>query len=161
MLEALRAMGLHIELDDFGTGYSSLTSLKNLPLNTLKVDKSLVHGIGVDTRDEAILMAAVAMAKALKLKVIAEGVETKQQNDFLIRKGCDLLQGFLHARPMTFDTFVDFLGQNINLHKRHFTKIKTVKKFRQESNNVPLPGVGIPDDAVQESLQEKLYLCAQ
>jgi EAL domain-containing protein (putative c-di-GMP-specific phosphodiesterase class I) len=161
MLEALRAMGLHIELDDFGTGYSSLTSLKNLPLNTLKVDKSLVHGIGVDTRDEAILMAAVAMAKALKLNVIAEGVETKLQNDFLIGKGCDLLQGFLHARPMTFDRFVDFLGQNIDLHKRHLAKIKTVKKFIQESNNVPLAGVGISDDAVRKSLQEKLYLCAQ
>ncbi|MGB3225259.1 MAG: EAL domain-containing protein [Desulforhopalus sp.] len=134
MLEALRAMGLHIELDDFGTGYSSLTSLKNLPLNTLKVDKSLVHGIGVDIRDEAILMAAVAMAKALKLNVIAEGVETKLQNDFLIEKGCDLLQGFLHARPMSFDKFIDFLGQNNDLYERHLTKFKTVKKFKSINN---------------------------
>ncbi len=122
ILEALRSMGLHIELDDFGTGYSSLTSLKNLPLNTLKVDMTLVHGIGVDSRDEAIVMAAVAMAKALKLSVIAEGVETKQQNDFLIGEGCDLLQGYFHARPMAFNKFSEFLGQNLELHCQHFTE---------------------------------------
>jgi diguanylate cyclase (GGDEF)-like protein/PAS domain S-box-containing protein len=135
ILEALRAMGLHIELDDFGTGYSSLTSLKNLPINTLKVDQSLIHGIGSDTRDEAILMAAIAMAKALQLNVIGEGVETKRQNDFLIKNGCDLLQGFLHARPMSFDLFSDFLIQNIDLHKRHSTKIYTLEKFKKHCTN--------------------------
>lgn len=117
ILVTLRAMGLHIELDDFGTGYSSLTSLKNLPLNTLKVDKSLVHGIGVDRRDEAILKAAVAMARALELGVIAEGVETKVQNDFLIREGCQVLQGYLHARPMPYVDFVAFLNENVALHQ--------------------------------------------
>ncbi|MBB1078098.1 EAL domain-containing protein, partial [Rhodoferax sp. 4810] len=140
ILEALRAMGLHIELDDFGTGYSSLTSLKNLPLNTLKVDKSLVHGIGVDKRDEAILKAAIAMAKALKLNVIAEGVENWLQNDFLLKEGCEALQGFLYARPMAFDSFVGFIDQNNELHRRQTTATcrKTVKILDQCCSITPL-----------------------
>jgi diguanylate cyclase len=83
-------MGLHTELDDFRTGYSSLTSFKNLRLHTLKIDKSLIHGIGVDARDETIVKAAIVMARALNLKVIAEGVETGPQNDFLIGEGCEI-----------------------------------------------------------------------
>jgi EAL domain-containing protein (putative c-di-GMP-specific phosphodiesterase class I) len=109
VLDALQAMGVHTELDDFGTGYSSLTSLKNLPLNTLKVDMSLVHGIGIDLRDEALLKASIAMANALKINVIAEGVETRLQNDFLLREGCKVFQGYLHGRPMQFEKFVEML----------------------------------------------------
>ncbi len=127
ILEALQSMGLHTELDDFGTGYSSLTSLKNLPLNTLKVDKSLIHGIGVDRRDEAIVKAAIAMARALGLKVIAEGVETRPQNDFLISEGCEILQGFLHARPMTFDDFVAFCALNHEEHRPRLSRLNTGK----------------------------------
>jgi len=140
ILESLRAMGLRIELDDFGTGYSSLTSLKNLPLNTLKVDKSLVHGIGVDKRDEAILKAAIAMANALKLNVIAEGVENRLQNDFLLKEGCEVLQWFLYARPMAFDSFVGFIDQNSELHRRQptATRCKTVKIFDQSCSVTPL-----------------------
>lgn len=109
VLDALQAMGVHTELDDFGTGYSSLTSLKNLPLDTLKVDMSLVHGIGIDLRDEALLKASIAMADALKINVIAEGVETRLQNDFLLREGCKIFQGYLHGRPMQFEKFVEML----------------------------------------------------
>lgn len=113
ILETLGTMGIHCELDDFGTGYSSLTSLKNLPLSAIKIDKSLIHGIGIDSRDEAILKASIAMTRALKLAVIAEGVETKEQDEFLFREGCDISQGYYHSRPLTFQKFVDLLWQQV------------------------------------------------
>ncbi|MCG8426661.1 MAG: bifunctional diguanylate cyclase/phosphodiesterase, partial [Chromatiales bacterium] len=112
ILNALRDMGFHIELDDFGTGYSSLTSLKALPLDTLKLDGDLVHGIESDNRGVAIVRAAIAMAKAMSLSIVAEGVETPQQSAFLINEGCDMLQGFLFARPMPFDAFTNFLRKH-------------------------------------------------
>lgn len=116
-----------------------------MPLSTLKIDKSLVHGIGVDKRDEAILKAAIAMAKALQLNVIAEGVETRPQHDFLIREGCEVLQGFLHARPMTFDNLVVFIDQNHALYRQQKTGIrrKTVKKSEPGGNICSLTGLVI------------------
>ena len=142
ILEALQAMGLHTELDDFGTGYSSLTSLKNLPLNTLKVDKSLIHGIGVDRRDEAIVKAAIAMAKALSLNVIGEGVETWPQNDFVIGEGCGILQGFLHARPMTFDDFKAFLAKNQEEHRPRMSKLNAGRR----SGRIPENQIAVRPD---------------
>ncbi len=149
ILEALQEMGLHTELDDFGTGYSSLTSLKNLPLNTLKIDKSLVHGIGVDIRDEAIVRAAIAMARALRLNVIAEGVETRAQNDFLIGERCEILQGFLHARPMTFDDFVAFVAANHDIHRPQLSKLTAVRRAGQiqECPIVSTPELRMADKA--------------
>ncbi len=135
ILETLRSMGLHTELDDFGTGYSSLTSLKNLPLNTLKIDQSLIQGIGVDKRDEAIVKAAIAMAKALKLNVIAEGVETWPQNDFLISEGCEIVQGFLHSRPLTFEHFIAFIVTNHKIHGGHFNELQIFGKSRQREKS--------------------------
>ena len=131
ILETLRSMGLHTELDDFGTGYSSLTSLKNLPINTLKIDQSLIHGIGIDKRDEAIVKAAIAMAKALQLNIIAEGVETWPQNDFLIGEGCETLQGFLHSRPMSYDHFLAYIATNHKIHKNCVNEFHAVQQFRQ------------------------------
>jgi EAL domain-containing protein (putative c-di-GMP-specific phosphodiesterase class I) len=102
VLEQLRGMGIGIELDDFGTGYSSLSYLKRLPLDVLKLDGSLVKESTGDSRDAAIVRAVIAMAKTLSLTVIAEGVETQAQRDFLAQEGCDVLQGYLLARPMPF-----------------------------------------------------------
>lgn len=103
ILGQLREQGIGIELDDFGTGYSSLSYLKRLPLDALKLDGSLIADVVSDARDLAILRAAITMAKTLSLTVIAEGVETNEQRAFLTSEGCDLLQGYLLARPMPFD----------------------------------------------------------
>ncbi|MEE4242505.1 MAG: EAL domain-containing protein [Desulfopila sp.] len=115
ILSALREMGIHMELDDFGTGYSSLHALNNLPLSTLKIDGSLIHGLEEEPRGKAIVRAAIAMAKAMALNIVAECVETEQQKDFLIEEGCDMLQGFLFARPMSFADFERYLRTELPL----------------------------------------------
>jgi EAL domain-containing protein (putative c-di-GMP-specific phosphodiesterase class I) len=98
-LNALRRLGVRLAIDDFGTGYSSLAQLQRLPLDTLKIDRSFVSGLGECRDAEAIVTSIIAMAHAVDLSVIAEGVENERQLEVLQRLGCDQAQGFYFGRP--------------------------------------------------------------
>ncbi|MEK7736223.1 MAG: EAL domain-containing protein [Pseudomonadota bacterium] len=106
MMNELHAMGIALSLDDFGTGFSSLSYLKRFPVDTLKIDRSFITGIPGDPDDCAIAGAIVGMAKQLRLKVIAEGVETTEQFDFLKSLDCDEIKGYLYSRPLPADEFL-------------------------------------------------------
>ncbi len=100
-------------MDDFGTGYSSLSQLKRFPIDSLKIDQSFVRDIPADQDDAAITGAIVAMGHRLRLKLIAEGVETPEQLAFLKELGCDLAQGYLFGKPMAADEFAEFLEREL------------------------------------------------
>jgi len=98
--EKMRAIGLHVSIDDFGTGYSSLATLRRLPASELKVDRAFVSDLAESEDARSIANSIIGLAKALNLKVVAEGVETQQQCDWLMKMGCDELQGYLFSRPI-------------------------------------------------------------
>ncbi|MCX7570546.1 EAL domain-containing protein [Tumebacillus sp. DT12] len=109
ILEQLKQLGVQISIDDFGTGYSSLSYLKKFPIQTLKIDKSFVHDISDSQDDGAIAASVIVMAHSLKLNVIAEGVETEEQLDFLRERDCDEFQGYLFSGPLTAEKFEEML----------------------------------------------------
>jgi EAL domain-containing protein (putative c-di-GMP-specific phosphodiesterase class I) len=111
-MTALQARGLGFSLDDFGTGYSSLSYLKKLPLDQLKIDKSFVNDVNTNSDDAAIARAIITLARSLELSVVAEGVETQAQFDFLLKEGCLGYQGYLFARPMSQPDFEKYLSQH-------------------------------------------------
>lgn len=100
ILQKIRDLGVTLAIDDFGTGYSSLSYLKRLPVNRLKIDKSFIRDIPGDKDDEALVRAIVAMAKSMHLGIVAEGVETEEQEDFLMYLDCHIMQGYRYAKPM-------------------------------------------------------------
>ncbi len=110
ILDTLSVLGFTISIDDFGTGYSSLQYLKQLPLNTLKIDMSFVSGIGVDKNDENLVQTISLLAKQFGLSVVAEGVERQEQIDFLLAQGCDVGQGYLYGRPMDCKDISEWLN---------------------------------------------------
>jgi PAS domain S-box-containing protein len=105
LLQELKQLGLSIAIDDFGTGYSSLAYLRRLPIDTIKIERSFVQELEFSADSAAIVAAIIALANALKLRIVAEGVETQGQLDALYAQGCTLMQGFLFSRPLTADAF--------------------------------------------------------
>ncbi len=112
LFEKAKDMGVSIAIDDFGTGFSSLNRLQLLPLDRLKIDKSFVDGIGVDSKKERVVGVVIELAKSLGLKSIAEGVEKKEQLNYLIDNGCDEIQGYYFAKPMYKEEFEEFVKKN-------------------------------------------------
>lgn len=123
IMDEITALGVTLSLDDFGTGYSSLSYLKRFPIDTLKIDRSFIQGIPSDNDDCAIADAIISMAKKLRHKVIAEGVENWEQFSFLKNAGCDEVQGYLFSRPVNPDQLTPMLASDFcfsvetDLHK--------------------------------------------
>ena len=109
VLAKIKEIGVRLAIDDFGTGYSSLSQIKHFPIDTLKVDRSFIRNIPDDSEDKAITDAIIAMGKTLSLTVVAEGVETKEQMDFLKEHACDEMQGYYFSKPILPEQFADLL----------------------------------------------------
>ncbi len=117
VLQMLHDMGIKISIDDFGTGYSSLSYLKGFPIDTLKIDQSFVRNLSSDEDDVAIVTAIIALGHGLKLRVIAEGVETVEQLACLREMKCDEMQGYLFSKPVSAENVTRLLQQSEYLLK--------------------------------------------
>jgi len=112
VLNNIKDLGVRLAIDDFGTGYSSLAQIKNYPVNTLKVDRSFIRNLPFDSENKAITEAVIIMGKNLHLTVVAEGVETKEEENFLRQQVCDEMHGFYFSKPIAPDKFADLLRSN-------------------------------------------------
>jgi EAL domain-containing protein (putative c-di-GMP-specific phosphodiesterase class I) len=109
VLDAIHSRGVRLAIDDFGTGYSSMSMLKRFPVDTLKIDRSFVRELPQNAQDKAIAQAIISMGKALGLTIVAEGVETIEQDQFLRDHACDEIQGFLFSKPVPADQISELL----------------------------------------------------
>jgi len=114
VLSRIKGMGVRLAIHDFGTGYFSLAQIKNFPIDTLKVDRSFIRNIPNDLEDKAITQAIIAMGKHLSLTVVAEGVETQEQMDFLQEHSCDEMQGYYFSKPIMPDRFAELLQTHVS-----------------------------------------------
>ena len=136
ILQQLKKIGVHISLDDFGTGYSSLNYLKRFPIDSLKIDQSFVRDITSDPDDAAIARMIITLAHSLKKKVIAEGVESEAQLNFLQREHCDEMQGYFFSRPVPAEDFADILrdGRSLKLAATPLEEMHTLLIVDDEAN---------------------------
>ncbi|MDD5724377.1 MAG: EAL domain-containing protein [Syntrophales bacterium] len=118
VLSKIKDMGVRLAIDDFGTGYSSLAQIKHFPVDTLKVDRSFILNVPGNSEDKAITEAIIAMGKTLSLTVVAEGVETQEQQDFLEEHACDQMQGFYFSKPIVPEQFADLLRTHVPKKQR-------------------------------------------
>jgi EAL domain-containing protein (putative c-di-GMP-specific phosphodiesterase class I) len=118
VLTDLRLVGVKVSVDDFGTGYSSLANLRRFPLDHLKIDRAFVAKIPGDAQDGAIVDAILGLARQLSLRVIAEGVETREQADHLVARGCEMLQGYYFARPLNAEAVTAYVIENRRVSAR-------------------------------------------
>jgi diguanylate cyclase (GGDEF)-like protein len=153
-LRELRKLGCKISIDDFGTGYSSLNRLKRFTLDALKVDRSFITDLNHNPDDMAITKAIIAMARSLELKVVAEGVETEEQFQFLKEQGCDEIQGFLCGRPMPPEEFALLLANKTICQSGAGSDITATSGSRLNRPNLRLVSVR-HDNPRQPSLEEK------
>jgi EAL domain-containing protein (putative c-di-GMP-specific phosphodiesterase class I) len=109
ILNDLHKMGVDLAIDDFGTGYSSLSYLRQFPIDRLKIDQSFIKNALNNKDDETIARTIVALGHSLGLRIIAEGVETKEHEEFLLRENCDEVQGYRYSRPVPNDAFISFV----------------------------------------------------
>jgi EAL domain-containing protein (putative c-di-GMP-specific phosphodiesterase class I) len=109
VLDAIQNRGIRLAIDDFGTGYSSMSLMKQFPIDTIKIDRSFVRDLPDDSEDKAIAQAIISMGKALGMTVVAEGVETAEQETFLRDHACDEMQGFLFSRPVPSQQLAELL----------------------------------------------------
>ena len=108
-MRELKLLGIKFSMDDFGTGYSSLAYLSRLPFDQLKIDQSFMRDVTIDQHNAAIVQTIISMAQSLGMEVIAEGVETEEQREFLELRGCKAYQGYLFARPLPVDELEQLL----------------------------------------------------
>ncbi|MBE5940279.1 MAG: EAL domain-containing protein [Lachnospiraceae bacterium] len=113
-IEQLKELGVKVSMDDFGSGYSSINLLNELPIDVLKIDREFMRHNELTMSDEIIVSSIINMAKKLKLKVLCEGVETKNQSDFLSRIGCDIVQGYLYSKPISEEEFSKYTDEHIH-----------------------------------------------
>jgi len=111
IINNLKKLGIELAIDDFGTGYSSFSYLKLLPINVLKIDKSFIENITTNKSDRSIVLAIISMAHNLKIKIVAEGVETKKQLAILQKMKCDTIQGFLISKALSEADFLKFISE--------------------------------------------------